>query len=117
MVDTTHIATSEDRQEDRPTSPWTPSWSVTTQGNAGSDLAELDELEQLPPVDHVAPISEEPEIDAQGSLDEPKTVPTIDIIANEEHTDATSTDVIEGPIVPIVSCNGKISYRYLTAFF
>lgn len=36
-------------EQDRPPSPWTPSWSVTTQGNASTDLVELDGLEQLPP--------------------------------------------------------------------
>jgi hypothetical protein len=34
--------------EERPKSPWTPSYSVTTQGSA-SEPAELDQLDQLPP--------------------------------------------------------------------
>jgi hypothetical protein len=36
-------------EETRPKSPWTPSYSVTTQGSAMQDAAELEGLEQLPP--------------------------------------------------------------------
>jgi len=40
---------SDEAKEDRPKSPWTPSYSVITQGNAVHEPAELDELDQLPP--------------------------------------------------------------------
>ncbi|KAF7978796.1 hypothetical protein HWV62_44554 [Athelia sp. TMB] len=40
------ITTSE---EERPKSPWTPSYSVTRQGSVTKDPAELDDSEQLPP--------------------------------------------------------------------
>jgi hypothetical protein len=39
----------EEAGEERPKSPWTPSYSVTTQGSATHETAELDELDQLPP--------------------------------------------------------------------
>lgn len=39
----------EEPAEERPKSPWTPSYSVTTQGSATHETADLDELDQLPP--------------------------------------------------------------------
>ena len=35
--------------EDRPKSPWTPSYSVSNQGNTTQDSADFDQLEQLTP--------------------------------------------------------------------
>lgn len=37
-----------DDHEDRPKSPWTPSYAVTIQGSVVQDSADLDQLEQLP---------------------------------------------------------------------
>src|SRR5882762_11860966 len=37
------------QDEDRPKSPWTPSYLVTIQGSVAQDSVDLDQFEQLPP--------------------------------------------------------------------
>lgn len=45
----THALTADAGEQDRPKSPWTPSYSVTTQGSTiVTEQAELDQLEPLP---------------------------------------------------------------------
>lgn len=52
---------------DHPKSPWTPSYSVVTQGPGvvDDDAAELKELEQLPPADQITPVEDAPAIQAE----------------------------------------------------
>jgi hypothetical protein len=47
VVDTS--CPSPSSEQDRPKSPWTPSYSVTTQGSSPHELADLGQLEPLPP--------------------------------------------------------------------
>jgi hypothetical protein len=44
-----NISLNITEDEDRPKSPWIPSYSVTSQGSASQDSGDLDELEQPPP--------------------------------------------------------------------
>jgi hypothetical protein len=49
--ESTADALSPAEPEERPKSPWTPSYSVTTQGNGiPEENADVQEIEQLPPV-------------------------------------------------------------------
>ncbi|KAH7930187.1 hypothetical protein BV22DRAFT_80986 [Leucogyrophana mollusca] len=123
-----------EQEEARPASPWTPSYSVTTQGNTLQHDAELDELEQLPasvadlpasqtptPADEVTEaVSETTEIvtiteDATAAVEpeasaEPEvTVPEADseaVSAQEPETDASQ--VVEPEAVPVKDAEAAV---------
>jgi hypothetical protein len=59
------ISPNDPEHEDRPKSPWTPSYSVTIQGSAAQD-SDLDQLEQLPP--STGGFMDEPAIDSAGVM-------------------------------------------------
>lgn len=81
--------------QDRPTSPWTPSYSVTTQGCAMQDSADLDRLEQLPP--RTMETMEEPAISYGEGTIAPHSLPPLREVApnqNSNQTFDTSQDVL-----------------------
>lgn len=110
VVDVSSLGLAGDEvKEDRPKSPWTPSYSVTTQGSAHEPA----ELDQLPPsvvgsveqrangtitavalAEHLEPVAADPfvDVDHNGNRQlQPSDEPTIDFTAGETSTGAVVT--------------------------
>lgn len=106
----------EETKEERPKSPWTPSYSVVSQGTVANDAKELDELDQLPPSVTVetpeAVLASEPvaesltlESSEAAEVAQSPNIPSIDITSSEEPeetpavTQDTDTDEVPVPKV------------------
>ncbi|KZT22365.1 hypothetical protein NEOLEDRAFT_1171378 [Neolentinus lepideus HHB14362 ss-1] len=84
VVPETGSMTPQELDEERPKSPWTPSYSVTIQGGAGTGVAdndeELAELSQLPPPAEIEVTEDQAQSEPQITITEPQG----DLAAEEE---------------------------------
>ncbi|KAH8100109.1 hypothetical protein BXZ70DRAFT_206856 [Cristinia sonorae] len=82
------------QEPERPKSPWTPSYSVTTQGAGISDDAkELDELEKLPEVEPVTAVA--PSVSELAVVAEAAPVVSVEVETIETPTVVVEEDVSE----------------------
>jgi hypothetical protein len=90
VVHPTNVVADVHSDEERPKSPWTPSYGVTTQGPDMSGLAAEDEivLKQLPPLaatgPAIQPLAEEPTTSSElFNQQEVSTPPPTNVICSE----------------------------------
>src|ERR1700734_2070575 len=87
--------------EDRPKSPWTPSYSVMTQGNATQESVDLPQFEQLPP--STAESKEAPVVNAaEGTSTTSHSIPSVNEVKTDNLTSKpTPEEVTPEPAVEV----------------